>query len=147
MISRSPYSLRVIAYITVTTVSFPVKCACIDEYFIHEFSATSALCRFLSFVPPFLSPTCSCFAVVKTKLRHLLPQWQFVNWQSFYCTCLCSLPTVKACSECGRCSRNIFFFLVWLCHYPPRSVAATCHLSIRGQIRNRCSSLTGGITV
>lgn len=51
MISCSLYSLRVIAYITATTVSFLVKCACNDEYFIHECSAASALCRFLSFVP------------------------------------------------------------------------------------------------
>lgn len=43
------------------------------------------------------------------------------------------------CSAFGCCSQN-----EWLCHQPLRSVAATCHFSIWGQIRNRCSSLTEG---
>lgn len=45
MISRCLYSLGVIAYITVTPVSFLVKCASATQ----EGSAASVLCKFLFF--------------------------------------------------------------------------------------------------
>lgn len=80
-------------------------------------------------------------AVVETKPRHLSPRRKK---KVFGHTCSHSLTTLKACGEFECCKEYISIYLAWLCRHPPRLVAATCCLSIWGQIRNRCSSLTEG---